>query len=146
MATSTFGASPGVVMSWSEMWTWKAETPASVPAGARISAGNSGSVARSLPSQRADAGEPVAGELHAVAGVAGEADHHPVERLARRPRWRGVSHPPAPLVPRYRPIVLPRGTYSTLTAIVPIDHWSVPSARERGAGPRCRSAPTVRRW
>ena len=49
MATSTLGASPGVVMSWSEMWTWKADTPARVPAGARISAGNSGSVARSLP-------------------------------------------------------------------------------------------------
>ena len=51
MAISTFGASPGVVMSWSEMWTWKAETPARVPAGARISAGNSGRVARSLPIQ-----------------------------------------------------------------------------------------------
>jgi hypothetical protein len=49
MATRTLGASPGVVMSWSEMWTWKAETPAMVPAGARISAGNSGRVARSLP-------------------------------------------------------------------------------------------------
>jgi hypothetical protein len=49
MATSTLGASPGVVMSWSEMWTWKADTPASVPAGARISAGKSGSVAKSLP-------------------------------------------------------------------------------------------------
>ena len=49
MATSTLGASPGVVMSWSEMWTWNAETPAIVPAGARISAGKSGSVARSLP-------------------------------------------------------------------------------------------------
>jgi hypothetical protein len=30
-------------------WIWKAETPARVPAGARISAGKSGSVARSLP-------------------------------------------------------------------------------------------------
>src|SRR5438270_6720282 len=49
MATRTFGASPGVVISWSEMWIWNAETPASVPAGARISAGNSGRVARSLP-------------------------------------------------------------------------------------------------
>ena len=49
MATSTAGASPGVVMSWSEMCTWNADTPASVPAGARISAGNSGSVDRSLP-------------------------------------------------------------------------------------------------
>src|SRR5262245_28865112 len=49
MATSTLGASPGVVMSWSEMWTWNADTPARVPAGARISAGKSGNVARSLP-------------------------------------------------------------------------------------------------
>ena len=39
IATSTFGASPGVRISWSEMWIWKAETPARVPAGARISAG-----------------------------------------------------------------------------------------------------------
>ena len=51
MATSTVGASPGVVMSWSEMWTWNDETPASVPAGALISAGNSGRVARSLPNR-----------------------------------------------------------------------------------------------
>src|SRR4051794_3520544 len=39
MATSTFGESPGVRMSWSEMWIWNADTPARVPAGARISAG-----------------------------------------------------------------------------------------------------------
>ena len=42
IATSTFGASPGVTMSWSEMCTWKADTPAIVPAGARISAGKFG--------------------------------------------------------------------------------------------------------
>ncbi len=51
MATSTLGVSPGVEMSWSEMWTWNADTPASVPAGARISAGKSGKVARSFPSR-----------------------------------------------------------------------------------------------
>ena len=50
MATSTFGASPGVRMSWSEKWIWKPETPGSDPAGARISAGKSGSVERSFPS------------------------------------------------------------------------------------------------
>ena len=50
MATSTFGWSPGVKMSWSAKWTWKPETPGSEPAGARISAGKSGSVARSFPS------------------------------------------------------------------------------------------------
>ena len=50
IATRTFGASPGVRMSWSEKWIWKPETPGSEPAGARISAGKSGSVERSLPS------------------------------------------------------------------------------------------------
>ena len=50
-----------------------------VPAGARISAGNSGSVDRSLPNSALTRREPVAGELHAVAGVAGEAEDHPVQ-------------------------------------------------------------------
>src|SRR6476620_9529533 len=50
IATSTFGASPGVRMSWSAKWTWKPDTPGSEPAGARISAGKSGYVARSFPS------------------------------------------------------------------------------------------------
>src|SRR5437016_5949067 len=38
IATSTFGASPDVRMSWSANWIWKPETPGSEPAGARISA------------------------------------------------------------------------------------------------------------
>ncbi len=49
IATRTFGASPGVRMSWSAKWSWKPETPGSEPAGARISAGKSGSVERSFP-------------------------------------------------------------------------------------------------
>ena len=49
IATSTSGASPGVMMSWSAKCSWKADTPGRVPAGARISAGKSGSVDRSLP-------------------------------------------------------------------------------------------------
>src|SRR3954468_12940198 len=49
IAMSTLGVSPGVRMSRAAKWIWKAETPATVPAGARISAGKSGSVARSLP-------------------------------------------------------------------------------------------------
>ena len=49
IATSTFGASPGVRMSWSAKCSWKLETPGRVPAGARISAGKFGSVDRSLP-------------------------------------------------------------------------------------------------
>ena len=49
IATRTFGRSPGVRISWSAKWIWKPETPGSEPAGARISAGKSGSVARSFP-------------------------------------------------------------------------------------------------
>ncbi len=49
IATSTLGSSPGVVMSWSAKASWKADTPGTVPAGARISAGKSGSVDRSFP-------------------------------------------------------------------------------------------------
>src|SRR6478672_4146065 len=49
IATRTFGASPGVRMSWSAKCSWKPETPGREPAGARISAGKSGNVARSFP-------------------------------------------------------------------------------------------------
>ena len=79
IATSTSGASPGVMMSWSAKCSWKADTPGSVPAGARISAGKSGSVDRSLPNDGGLGREPVTGQLHAVAGVSGEPDDHPVE-------------------------------------------------------------------
>ena len=49
IATSTSGASPGVKISLEAKLIWKPETPGSVPAGARISAGKSGKVAMSLP-------------------------------------------------------------------------------------------------
>src|SRR3954463_10904260 len=49
IATSTSGASPGVMMSWSAKCSWKELTPGRVPVGARISAGKFGSVDRSLP-------------------------------------------------------------------------------------------------
>ncbi len=74
IATSTSAWSPGVVMSVDANWIWNAETPCTVPAGARISAGKSGRVARSLPSTAVARGESVAGELHAVARVPGESD------------------------------------------------------------------------
>ena len=53
----------------------------SEPAGARISAGKSGSVARSFPKSGRLAREAIARELHPVAGVAGEPDHDPFEVL-----------------------------------------------------------------
>ena len=49
IATRTSGWSPGVWMSLDEKLIWKPDTPGSEPAGARISAGKSGSVLMSLP-------------------------------------------------------------------------------------------------
>jgi len=49
ITTSTSGASPAVSTAWAEKLIWNAETPNVVPAGARISAGKSGKVAKSLP-------------------------------------------------------------------------------------------------
>src|SRR5687768_1469102 len=51
IATSASTSSPGVKISSLEKWTWYPDTPASVPAGARISAGKSGSVEMSLPTR-----------------------------------------------------------------------------------------------
>ena len=56
-------------MSWSEIWTWKADTPARV-------LGEGGEV---VAEQGAGAGEPVTGQLHAVTGIAGEADDELVD-------------------------------------------------------------------
>ena len=74
IATSTSGASPAVSIAVEPKLIWNAETPNSVPCGARISAGKSGKVARSLPAERGRQRELPAGQLHAVAAVAGEAD------------------------------------------------------------------------
>jgi hypothetical protein len=44
----------------------------------------------------AHGGEPIAGELHAVAGVAGEAQHHPVQFLRVGARCCVCHSPPSP--------------------------------------------------
>ena len=76
IATRTFGASPGVRMSWSEKWIWKPETPGSEPAGRADLGREVGERREVVPEQRRLAREAAAGQLHAVAGVAGEADDH----------------------------------------------------------------------
>src|SRR5437879_1027424 len=53
IATSTSRSSPGVNTSFEEKLRWKALTPASVPAGARMSAGKSGRVAGAMPASAA---------------------------------------------------------------------------------------------
>ena len=60
-----------------------------MPAGALISAGKSGRVERSLPKQSGGIGELRAGQLHAVAAVAGEAHDDLGQLLGGRIRaWR----------------------------------------------------------
>ena len=54
-------------MSWSAKWSWKLDTPGRVPAGARISAGKFGQRGEVVAEVGGLGGEPVAGELHAVA-------------------------------------------------------------------------------
>ena len=83
MATSMSSRSPGVWTVVLPNWTWKPETPASDPAGARISAGKSGSVLTVVAGQGGGVRELGAGQLHAVAGVAGEADGAPKTSTGR---------------------------------------------------------------
>ena len=91
-------------MSRAAKWIWKLDTPASVPAGARISAGKFGSVARSLPSERGGVGEAAADELHAVAGISGEPHDDPFPLLDA---LRGDSHDRNLLVSASMPIAPP---------------------------------------
>ncbi len=106
------GWSPGVRMSWSAKWTWKPETPGSEPAGARISAGKSGKRREVVPENGRLAREAIARELHAVAGVACEADDHAIELLDRLAHGLTV----ATLVTCYR---LNRRTRSRLSPQMP---------------------------
>jgi hypothetical protein len=66
IATRTFGASPGVRMSWSAKWSWKPETP--------DLGGEVGQRRDVVAEERRLGRELRAGELHTVAGVAREAD------------------------------------------------------------------------
>src|SRR5262249_24966688 len=74
MATRVLRRSPGVWMSWLLKWTWKPETPARVPAGGRVSAGGGGGAGVLVAREGRAVGGTWAGQLHAAAGVAGEAD------------------------------------------------------------------------
>ena len=55
-----------------------AETPGKVPAGARISAGKSGSV-EVVTEGRCLSGESVTSQLHAIAAVPGKSNDYPVQ-------------------------------------------------------------------
>ena len=93
-ATSTSGWSAGVRMSSEAKWTWKPETPGQ-RAGRCADLGGEVREGREVVAEEGGGlGELGAGELHAVAGVAGEADRRPARALrpaslgsARRPRW-----------------------------------------------------------
>ena len=95
IATRTSGWSPGVWMSVELKLIWK-------PADARQRARRGADLGREVR-QRADVvaedrgrpGELGAGELHAVAGIAGEADRDPLELLDGELRLLGGRHPPS---------------------------------------------------
>ena len=75
------GRVAGVRMSWSAKCSWNDETPGSVPCG-RPDLGREVRQRRQVVAEgRRLLGEPVTGELHAVAGVAREPDDHAVELL-----------------------------------------------------------------
>ena len=80
IATSTSGASPAVSIAVEPKLIWNAETPNIVPCGARISAGKSGKVARSLPASAVESVNWPAGQLHAVAAIAGKTHDHRFQR------------------------------------------------------------------
>ena len=91
--TRTSGWSAGVLMSREEKWIWKPDTPASVPAGARISAGKSGRVARSFPARAVDSVNFVPVSCMPSPGVSGEADGDALD-LFDGLLWAGIlSHP-----------------------------------------------------
>ena len=75
------------------MWTWKLETPWTVPAGARISAGYSGSVDRSLPNEALTDVKRSPVSCMPSPGVAGEAHDDSVDRRRRPVVERHVGGP-----------------------------------------------------
>src|SRR5262245_52187244 len=81
MATRTLGASPGVRISKLAKWTWKLETPGSVPAGARISAGKFGKVEMSLPSWAIS-------EVNRSPVSCMPSPESPAKRITTRSSWR----------------------------------------------------------
>jgi hypothetical protein len=140
-------------MSVDANWIWNAETPCTVPAGARISAGKSGRVARSLPSTAVAEVNAVARQLHPVARVSGEPDDdalfdfdglgHPTVPAGFRsgleaPRhFRGVIGPSSFQLPRspgqHRPLPLDSEHADTTTGIAgPRDHRDRYGAWEAG--------------
>ena len=88
MATSTSGLSPGVKTSRLEKMQLEAADPGQRPGGSANLGGEVGQGAQVVASQRRLVGELRAGDLHAVAGIAGEADDDGVRVL--RPIFAGA--------------------------------------------------------
>ena len=81
IATSTSGASPGVSTSWSAKCSWKLETPGQGALGGADLGREVRQRRQVVAHRRGLAREAVPGELHPVARVPGETDHHAVERV-----------------------------------------------------------------
>src|SRR3712207_5517383 len=118
IAISTSGASPAVSIEEEPKLIWKAETPKVVPCGARISAGKSGKVARSLPASAVD-----------------------------RVNWPPVSCMPSPLSPAKRTTTASGGAadaassgVSKCVAVAKFESFSAPFTLTNGAGAERQSA------
>ena len=82
-ATSTSGWSAGRADVVAEKWIWKPETPGERAGGRADLGGEVGQRGEVVARERRRLGELGAGELHAVAGVAREADRDPFDLLDR---------------------------------------------------------------
>ena len=79
IATRTSGWSPGVWMSVELKLIWKPDTPGSDPAGSADLGREVRERADVVPEDRGRSRELRAGQLHPVAGIAGEPDGHALE-------------------------------------------------------------------
>ena len=106
------------------MWTWKLETPAMVP-GRGPDLGRVVRQRRQVVAERgAHVGEPVTDELHAVARVAGESNHHPVEHLGLAGRRMPLLSLRLTLPPCFvcaGNVVAPTGAGATVIGASPVD-------------------------
>ena len=92
IATSVSGSSPGVKIWCLENEIWKLETPANDPAGARISAGKSGNVEKSLP-------KTAVASAKRLPASCMPSPESPAKRTVTRSRsWIGIPDPPEPFV------------------------------------------------
>ena len=108
IATSTLGSSPGVVISWSRDVHLEAGHAVDGAGWGADLGGELGQRRQVVAERGAHRGESVARELHAVAGVACEPDHQPVDDLGVMRRRADAVGPSIVSVILFVPLARPR--------------------------------------